>query len=103
MPATNKRKRAYARITATAQKSNAATFRNIQRPYHRTCENRGIATDCDNQAECSNGYKQKRRKHGKRNSRLFFILYALKRGLILYSLPSRDAINSLLLTTAKCN
>ena len=32
MPATNKRKRAPARITATVQKSSAAIFRNIQPP-----------------------------------------------------------------------
>jgi hypothetical protein len=33
----------------------------------------------------------------------FFILYTFKHGFILYSLPLQDAINSLLLTTTKCN
>jgi hypothetical protein len=33
----------------------------------------------------------------------FFILYTFKRGLILYSLSSQHAINSLLLTITKCN
>ena len=42
MPATNKKKRACARITATGQKSNAATFRNIQPPITF----RGILASC---------------------------------------------------------
>jgi hypothetical protein len=76
--------RAYARITATAQKSNAATFRNIQGPYHRTGENRRIVTVCHKTPECSNGYRQKRRKHDRCSSRLFFILYLHQMQSILY-------------------
>ena len=83
--------------------STVATIRNNQRPYHRTGENRRIVTKHHKMPECSNGYKQKHRKHGRRNNRLFFILYTFKRGLILYSLSSQHAINSLLLTTTKCN
>ena len=35
------------------------TFRNIQRPYHRTGENRRIVTKHHKRPECSNGYRQK--------------------------------------------
>jgi hypothetical protein len=100
---TNKKMNAPARIMAPAKQSSAATIRNNQRPYHRTGENRRIVTKHHKTPECSNGYREKGCKHGRRNNRLFFILYTFKRGLILYSLFSRHAINSLLLTTTKCN
>ena len=170
-PVSSKGKRASARNTmAPAKPSTAAvTFRNNRGPYHETGENRRIAKNCNNRAECSNGYRQKNlgnclhlvpnsRQHlaprsyahlaahgeahtvaiirghlGDANtgqisgqlatfksatSRLhlrptrvsnnntgarLFILYTFKRRLIIYSLHSQDAINSLLLTTTKCN
>ena len=44
---------------APAKQSTAATFRNIQRPYHRTGENRSIVTKNHKTSECSNGYRRK--------------------------------------------
>ena len=44
---------------APAKQSTAATFRNIQRPYHRTGENRRIVNKNHKTPECSNGYRQK--------------------------------------------
>jgi hypothetical protein len=46
---------------APAKQSTAATFRNIQRPYHRTGENRRIVTKNHKTPECSNGYRQRGR------------------------------------------
>jgi len=56
---TNKKMNARARTMAPAKQSTAATFRNIQRPYHATGENRRIVTKNHKTPECSNGYRQK--------------------------------------------
>ena len=64
---TNKKMNAHARTMAPAKQSTAATFRNIQRPYHRTGENRRIVTKNHKTPECSNGYRQKCRCDSTRN------------------------------------
>ena len=56
---TNKKMNAPASTMAPAKQSTAATFRNIQRPYHRTGENRRTVTKHHKAPECSNGYRQK--------------------------------------------
>jgi hypothetical protein len=56
---TNKKMNARTRTMAPAKQSTAATFCNIQRPYHRTGENRRIVTKNHKTPECSNGYRQK--------------------------------------------
>jgi hypothetical protein len=56
---TNKKMNAHARTMAPAKQSTAATFRNIQRPYHGTGENRRIVNKNHKRPECSNGYRQK--------------------------------------------
>ena len=48
--------------TFAAILASRATFRNIQRPYHRTGENRRIATRNHKTPECSNGYRRKERR-----------------------------------------
>ena len=56
----SKGKRAGARNTMnTAKQSTAATFRNIQRPYHGTGENRRIVNKNHKTPKCSNGYRQR--------------------------------------------
>lgn len=45
----------------SAKQSSAATFRNIQRPYHGTGENRRIVTKHHKTPECSNRYRQRSR------------------------------------------
>jgi hypothetical protein len=57
--AQQKNDRAPARIISPAKQSTAAIFRNIQRPYHRTGENRRIVTKNHKTPECINGYRQK--------------------------------------------
>jgi len=84
--------RARSRTIPAAKRSTAATFRNIQGPYHATGENRRIVTTCHKTPECSNGYRQKHRKHDRRSGRP-----------ILYSLYFQERINSLFFTLARCN
>ncbi len=59
MAATNKRKRAHARTMAPAKQSTVAIFRNNQRLYHGTGENRRIVRKDHKMPKCSNGYRQK--------------------------------------------
>ena len=83
---------ARTRTMAPAKQSTAATFRNNQRPYHGTGENRRIVTKNHKTPECSNGYRQKGGRYGRRSSRP-----------ILYSLYFQTQINSLFFTLARCN
>ena len=86
---------------APAKQSTAEIFRNIQRPYHRTGENRSIVNKNHKAPECSNGYRQKNlgnSLHLAPNSRQH-----KHRRPILYSLYFQTQINSLFLILTRCN